>query len=238
MILITLAGDSSRFFKEGYAQVKYKLDYGDKSIIATIVDYIPRNEKLLIVLNKKYHDYDYINNLLIQMRFREYKIVEIENTIGQFDTVIQGLSNAKEFWTENDSLTVYNGDTIRKINQWTYDECDGHIEVFHAEGNHWSFVDNIGVVKNVTEKQRISNYCSSGLYFFNKIKYIIDFGPEYMNSAIQECYVAPFYNVLINKGLIIKSDVEDIKHFVFCGTPNEYVESVKIKAFYEKPNSI
>jgi hypothetical protein len=32
---------------------------------------------------------------------------------------------------------------------------------------------------------------------------------------------------LINKGLIIKNAVEDVKHFVFCGTPDEYLASVK-----------
>ena len=54
MIVITLAGDSSRFFTAGYTIVKYKLPFSDATVIESILNYIPRTEKLLIVLNRKF----------------------------------------------------------------------------------------------------------------------------------------------------------------------------------------
>jgi hypothetical protein len=226
MILITLAGESSRFFSAGFSDVKYKLKFGSECVIHAILDYIPRKEKLLIALNKKFNDYDFFFNLLNKMAFEQFKIIEITSTKGQFETVLNSLSHSNSYWDELETLTIYNGDTIRKIPKWTFDNCDGYIEVFESEGSHWSFVDKIGRVNLVTEKNRISPYCSSGLYYFKNIKYVIDFGKDYIDEEIGESYIAPFYNKLINKGLNIQSEVELINKFIFCGTPEEYNSAI------------
>ena len=226
MILITLAGESSRFFNVGFSDVKYKLKFGTVSIIYSILEYIPRNEKLLIVLNKKFNDYDFMLNLLNSMNFQQFKIVEISKTRGQFETVLKSLTESNSFWNNFETITIYNGDTVRKIKNWNFDNCDGYIEVFESEGNHWSFVDNIGKVHIVTEKKRISPYCSSGLYFFKHIKCILDFGEEYINELQGESYIAPFYNKLISKGFQIQSGLELKSNFIFCGTPEEYQNSL------------
>jgi dTDP-glucose pyrophosphorylase len=226
VILITLAGESSRFFNVGFADVKYKLKLGNDSIIHSILEFIPRNEKLVIALNKKFNDYDFFSNLLNTMNFQQFKIVEISHTRGQLETVLKSLSDTNSFWNNLDSITIYNGDTIRKIKNWNFENCDGYIEVFESEGNHWSFVDNIGKVNVVTEKNRISSYCSSGLYFFKHVKFLLDFGQEYINELQDESYIAPFYNHLINKGFNVQSGLELKSNFIFCGTPEEYQNSL------------
>jgi hypothetical protein len=228
MILITLAGDSIRFFNAGYSVVKYKLVLGNKSILESILGYIPRNEKVLLVLNSRFNDYEFAYQLLESMAFDLFRIVEIDKTSGQFESTILGLEEAEDFWSDSEPITIYNGDTIRKLNFWHFHDCDGYIEVFEAEGNHWSFVDNIGKVNQVVEKERISTYCSSGLYFFKYIKYITEFGNEYINSSLGESYIAPFYNILINKGLNITSGNVAKTNFIFCGTPSEYAEACKL----------
>ncbi|EEU7339075.1 capsular biosynthesis protein, partial [Campylobacter jejuni] len=42
-----------------------------------------------------------------------------------------------------------------------------------------------------------------------------------------ELYIAPMYNYLIKKGLLIKYHKISLDEIVFCGTPDEY-ERVKI----------
>lgn len=227
MILITLAGDSSRFFKAGFTIVKYKLLLEKKSVIELILGYIPRDQKILIVLNKKFKDLEFISNLLLSMNFLSFKVVEIDKTSGQFETTILALEEASDFWVESDPLTIYNGDTIRKSNVWEFDNCDGFIEVFESEGLHWSFVDKIGKVDLVTEKKRISSFCSSGLYYFKHIKFILEIRNEYLGYNLGELFIAPCYNLLIKKGLYIKSDKVDKSRFVFCGTPNEYKDAIQ-----------
>jgi hypothetical protein len=231
MILITLAGESSRFFSVGFSEVKYKLKFGSECVIHSILDYIPRKEKLLIVLNKKFKDYDFFFNLLNNMAFEQFEIIEIYSTKGQFETVFNSLLQSDSYWDELESLAIFNGDTIRKIPNWTFDNCDGYIEVFESEGSHWSFVDNIGKVNLVTEKIRISPYCSTGLYYFKHIKLIVDFGIEYINEVKGEKFIAPFYNKLINNGLNIQSGLELKSDFVLCGTPEEYRISISNNIF-------
>ena len=230
MILITLAGDSSRFFRAGFSVVKYKLRLGDMSILEHILSYVPCHEKVLIVLNKKFNDLEFVANLLERMSFETFKVVEIDRTRGQFESAILGLEKAADFCLDTEPLVVYNGDTVRMLDFWNYDNCDGYIEVFESEGSHWSFVDRIGFVNRVTEKERISPYCSSGLYFFKRIKYIKEISKDYVSSEFGETYIAPAYNILISQGMKIVSGLVDKSSFTFCGTPEEYSEA---RLYYE-----
>ena len=228
MIVITLAGDSSRFFKAGYEEVKYKLIYHGKSILESILDYIPRDKKILIVTNEKHNDKFFCSELLGKMNFIDFSVVEIRSTIGQLETLINGLLKCKNFYDSDETLTVFNGDTIRKSKSWDEFEGDGYIEVFESEGLHWSFVDVIGRVNRVVEKKRISNFCSSGLYYFKNISIVLNNFEEYKNTVIQESelFIAPFYNFLINKNFDIYSSKLELEAFVFCGTPLEYQKSI------------
>jgi hypothetical protein len=228
VIVITLAGDSRRFFQEGYSEVKYKLLYGGKTIIESILAYIPRDFKVLIITNKKYNDVPFCTELLEKMEFNTFKVVEIESTKGQLETLEIGLKLAGNFYKLDENLTVYNGDTIRKSTTWDGFKGDGYIEVFEAEGSHWSFVDKLGIVNQVAEKHRISNYCSSGLYYFNRIDLLLDNYDAYKMKGVNEneLFVAPFYNYLIQNNFEIFSSKLNVDSFVFCGTPVEYQNSI------------
>ena len=222
MIVITLAGDSSRFFTAGYTIVKYKLPFSDATVIESILNYIPRTEKLLIVLNRKFNDVNFMVEILTSMNFINFRVVALEAKRGQFETVIKGLQAIPDFWNENEYITIFNGDTIRRSTNWNFKDCDGYIEVFEDEGTHWSFVDSIGIVSRVTEKDRISAYCSSGLYFFKSIHLILENMGTYLASMNKEIYIAPFYNFLIQRGYLVMSGLVEKETFIFCGTPAEY----------------
>ena len=232
MILITIAGNSTRFFNAGYKTVKYKLPiFNGKSILWHILSYIDREEKILIVANSKFNDSDWISGICYELGFKFYLVVEIEETDGQLFSVKQGLLIADEqnFIDAKDPLLIYNGDTIRHIPFNSFIcrslNCDGLIETFIADGNHWSFVDSLGLVSKVTEKQRISNYCSSGLYAFSSIHLFLKYYKNYY-FVNAERYVAPYYNVLISKGCVVRSINSNFSNFTLCGTPQEYENSI------------
>src|SRR5690606_30948591 len=102
-------------------------------------------------------------------------VVLSDETRGQAETVYLGLKNIID---KVDVLTeevyVFNIDSYRhhfkKPN--ISKKCDGYIEVFQGEGDHWSFIEinDSGKVIRTTEKERISNLCSDGLYFFKNVK--------------------------------------------------------------------
>lgn len=224
MVVLTLAGNSRRFFDKDYSVVKYKLPYKGDFIISQILKYIPKSENLVIVLNVKFNDYEFINQILKKNKFSNYKIIELKTTKGQLETVFKAL-NSLDF-NQDEKLTVFNGDTIRKSKNWNDFEGDGCIEVFNGEGEHWSFIDNLYDVSYVIEKKRISNHCSSGLYFFKSIKIFLQNYSTY-DTQKKELFVSEYYNHLIHLGLKIKGKLIDIEKLVFLGTPDEYEQVVK-----------
>jgi hypothetical protein len=58
------------------------------------------------------------------MAFEQFEIIEIYSTKGQFETVFNSLLQSDSYWDELESLAIFNGDTIRKIPNWTFDNCD------------------------------------------------------------------------------------------------------------------
>ena len=229
MIVLTLAGSSSRFFKEGYRQVKYKLPLNDgRSIIETIIDELPKDQHVIFVINRKFNDCDFFKNLLVNKQI-EYSIVEVNDTEGQLKTVELALSELSESLSLTDSLVVFNGDTLRfdKFGEVVTrlpllgGNVKGLIEVVKEEGQHWSFVDKLGSVNRVTEKERISNLCSTGLYVFESISYFLNISAS-STMVKDEHYIAPLYNHIINDGYVVKSYVIDRAKIEFLGTPNEY----------------
>ena len=107
---------------------------------------------------------------------------------------------------------------------------EGHIPCFHAEGDHWSFVslDDNGKAEEVREKERISDNCTLGAYYFSSAKLYKDLYDEYYkdDSKLEkgEKYIAPLYNFMISKGFEVTiSDINPSKVHVL-GTPEELKE--------------
>ena len=145
---------------------------------------------------------------------------------------------AKDYWREDEELLVYNIDTYVEPGLIKREDIvgDGFMPCFSGEGEHWSFagVGEDGKVTRVTEKKRISNHCSIGLYYFKDCKLYMQayrgfYGDVVRGSkdAEKEKYIAPIYNWLIEHGFEVR--ICDLpKDKVHClGTPGE-VEEFKV----------
>jgi dTDP-glucose pyrophosphorylase len=113
------------------------------------------------------------------------------------------------------------------------------LEVFSAPGEHWSFVlpkDNENVCRT-TEKDRVSDLCSDGLYYFKRKS---DFERAYLNAVQKsdtvkgEFYIAPLYNDMITNGKNVKFHKIELSEIEFCGTPDEYNQ---LKVHYEEKST-
>ena len=198
MTVLTIAGESSRFFKEGYTEVKYKLIlFNDKPILWHILSYMNRDEKIVIVANEKFNDTDWLSDLLEGLGFADYDIVEVGFTDGQLTSAVLGVTKSRFYKEEivKEPIFIYNGDTVRHI---PYDvdmsNIDGCLEVFYESGDHWSFVDKLGDVSEVKEKERISDFCSTGLYGFSSVALFLEYS-ERSQLIKKERYIAPLYNL-------------------------------------------
>lgn len=241
MIVITMAGGSTRFKKAGYQQTKYALELGHKSVFEEVLlsfkEYFD-SEEFLFITRKDDESAFLLLGYLKNLQIKKYSIFELDKiTDGQAETAYIAL---KEY-IEDFPILIFNIDTIRPnyIKPEFINECDGYLEVFCGEGDNWSFIEPgpRGEVIRTTEKEAISNLCSSGLYFFkSRQKYCSIFEDIYKENAKVrgEYYIAPMYNVYIKQGLNIKYNIVAIDDIYFCGTPDEYIE---LKRKYEMNNA-
>lgn len=231
MFVIPMAGLSSRFFKAGYTVPKYQLTIDDKTVFAQSLlsfSHYFDSELFVIILRDVYDTKAFVEQQLKQLGLKRYLIRVIENeTQGQAHTVYLGINESDI--ADDEPVYIFNIDTFR----YQYrkpdfvDTCDGYLEVFEGEGEHWSFIEinEQDRVVRTTEKERISNLCSDGLYYFATKKLFSDlfeYAQTHDLSIKGELYIAPLYNVLIQQGCDIRYVTIKPNDIDFCGTPAEY----------------
>jgi dTDP-glucose pyrophosphorylase len=239
LIVIPMAGSSNRFKAEGYKVPKYMLPLGSESLFYESVKSFERyfsNSQFLFITTKEHGSREFIARELDNLGIKNPTIIVLEEqTAGQADTVFQGLQAASI--SDAESVLIFNIDTIRKDYVFpAFDsKPDGYLEVFEGEGEHWSFVlpGSDSRVIETAEKNRISNLCSSGLYYFATV---VSFKSVFLQEierhkesvgTTNEIYIAPMYNLLIQDGADVRYRVVDKECLVFCGTPLEYSEALE-----------
>ena len=242
MIVIPMAGLSTRFYKAGYKSPKYMLKINNNTLFSLVVKsfkyYFNKEFFLFICKVEQFDIIDFINKELsaLGLSKEQYHVCILDKeTEGQAETVYKGLLNFKNAYSE--PLTIFNIDTIRPnfTHPTINNEIDGNLGVFKGKGTHWSFVKpkdpnfETGAVIEVAEKQPISNFCSTGLYYFKSISFYNDLFESTVNIPSQmlqggERYIAPLYNLAIQSNLKIAYNLIGISEVFFCGTPEEYLE--------------
>ncbi|MDD2038664.1 glycosyltransferase family 2 protein [Pseudomonas putida] len=228
MILITMAGLSSRFFRAGYKLPKYMLCIQKETVFSHAIRSFEKHfktEKFLFVARDIFNTTEFIASECQKLGITEFEIVTLEQeTRGQAETAYLALKDLSD-----QAVTIFNIDTFRYnySHPYQHDECDGYIEVFRGEGEHWSFVEPLAndLVLRTTEKVRISDLCSSGLYYFKSSKEFVKVFETLESNNITtkgEFYIAPMYNYFIKNNKIIKYHCIAMDDIDFCGTPAEY----------------
>lgn len=236
MFVIPMAGLSSRFFKAGYNKPKYQLMLEQETVFCWAVKSFERyfqSDKFVFIYRDVYDTQQFIEKQIQQLGINNYKLVCLPSeTLGQAETVYQGICDLDS----DEELYIFNIDS-RILNfqkpKWIH-KCDGYLEVFKGEGNHWSFAlaenpESLKVIRTA-EKERISDLCSDGLYYF-KQKSV--FEKLFLNAkanqrtAKNEYYIAPLYNDLIAMQGVVYYNLIANEQILFCGTPEEYQALLK-----------
>lgn len=239
-IVITMAGLGSRFRKAGYNVPKYMIEVKGKSLFEWSMISLKGfeaivNQYIFIVMKDEVEDVkSFISDKCNKFRIESYKIIVIDYlTDGQATTTML----AAEHWEKDNALLVYNIDTYIEENEMKSSQLkgDGFIPCFDGEGTHWSFVkvDKNGRAIEVREKEKISDNCTLGAYYFKTCALYENLYQEYYSKSENlvngEKYIAPLYNYLIEQGGdIYISDVDREKVHVL-GTPKELKEFINQK---------
>jgi len=226
MQIIPIAGKGSRFRSSGYTTAKYLLPVLGKSIIEHILSYFDKTRSTLIILNEQDSNKKQIERILKALDYKDFQVVEIADTNGQLTSVVNGVMKSK-FYDYDGPAWIYNGDTIRKkelpYSFFENNDSEGFIEVFKEEGSHWSFVDSLGRISKITEKDRISEYCCSGLYGFKNLNRVIEYVRNGNVAKLKnELYVSGVYQNIMDDNMTVWAFESDRTDFLLCGTPKEY----------------
>lgn len=231
-VVITMGGLGSRFREMGYVVPKYMIEAKGKTLfewsMISLEGYADEVEQyIFIAMKDESEDVEaFINTQCKKLNLKNCHIMILDYlTDGQATTAML----AKKYWNLENPLLIYNIDTYVEAGEMNSAELkgDGFIPCFQAEGDHWSFVrlDRYGKVVEIKEKERISQYCTLGAYYFKTCRLYEELYEEYYNKTQEltggEKYVAPLYDYLLTKGGdVYISDVSPEKVHVL-GTPRE-----------------
>lgn len=234
MIVIPMAGKSSRFYKAGYDLPKFKLPIGDKTnvfreVLGGFSKYF-KKERFLFINRSDDNSFEFITQECEFLGIAKIDIITVDqDTRGQADTVFLGLRELPQEY-KDEEIYIFNIDSIRVGFAMPTDDflnnTSGFLEVFYGEGDHWSFVDagKHNLVNKTTEKIKISDLCSNGLYYFSSIQLFLDtFNELETINEYKEFFIAPMYNILINNKKIVKYRLLKKEQTIFSGTPAEYI---------------
>lgn len=237
-IVIPMAGLSSRFTNAGYTLPKYMLYIKDKTLFNLAVSSFRKyfeTCRFVFVARDIYDTPHFIENECKLLGIKNFHVVVTEPTRGQAETVFKGVGGANV--PADESILIFNVDTFRPgfLLPDDLDSWDGYLECFVGDGANWSYAKTEDGTSNTkviatAEKKAISNFCSTGIYYF---RHASDFVTAYQENeqtpinGVKELYVAPLYNFLIRDGKNVHVDIIRKEDVCFCGIPEEYEDYLK-----------
>lgn len=241
MIVIPMAGLSSRFKKAGFSKPKYMLEAKGKTLfehsILSFERYFDKEEFLFIVLDV-FGTPAFVEESAAALGIKKIKVITLNDpTRGQAETVYLGLKKSEV--SLSSPITIFNIDTFRPGFEYPSDfdifKVDGYLETFFGEGSNWSNVlpqgEGSNKVVKTAEKQEISKFCCTGLYHFKSADQFCKVFEIYLDKPLEELqggelYIAPMYNELISTGADIRFTVIGRDQVIFCGVPDEYFDFI------------
>ena len=145
----------------------------------TFEKYFDKEHFLFIILDKQ-GSLEFVEKKICQLNIKNWQVVGLGHpTNGQAETVYRGLSQLKSL--QEEPIVIFNIDSVIK-NYLHHDrlfELSGTLDVVSLSGDHWSFVapyhgPSEKRVKFTTEKRRVSDLCSTGLYTFKNFELYAD----------------------------------------------------------------
>jgi len=250
-VIIPMSGLSGRFSAAGYDLPKYLIEVNGKTIVEHIIDLYPKDTQFVCILNRKNHDETNIANLLLyklqegssirvidpHKRGPVHSVLQSLNDIDDEEQVIVNYCDFSMYWNYQDFETFVNET-----------ECDGCVVCYTGFHPHMLGSDNYAFCKTnlfdeileIREKQpftddKMSEYASTGTYYFKKGKYIKKYFQQLIDEDLNingEYYVSLVYNLLIKDELVSK--VYEVPHMLQWGTPLDLDMYLKWSNYYRK----
>jgi len=231
-VVIPCAGESKRFFDQGYDTIKQLLRVRSKTVLGHVIDNFRRHDAQFHFIFQKKHIERYgaeIEELLQQAQIDHRLVVINELTDGAVNTALIAANQINQ----NDKLIIANSD---QWVDWNLDAFLDEMNVANADGampiftdtlreNKWSFVamDDGHRITEVRAKDAFTPHAVVGIYYFKQGRDFIKYGNRLIASNKRvngEFYVCPVFNELIADDLKVLA--YQVKQMVGLGTPEDF----------------
>lgn len=230
-VVIPMAGLGSRFARAGFAKPKPFIDVLGEPMIARVLKNLHiKNAKYILITRAEHLRAEKELVSVIEREFNVHFIALDKLTQGTACSVLF----ARKFIGNDEPLLIANSDQLVDININDFvKDCsdrglDGSILSFidKEKNPKWSFarLDEQKLVREVREKEAISDIATVGIYLFAR-------GKDFVASAIDmiinedrinnEFYTCPVYNYLIKEGSKIGIYNIEFSQMHGLGTPDD-----------------
>jgi len=208
-ILIPMAGEGSRFIKEGYTFPKPLINVRGQAMIQAVVTNLDFDCEYIFLIRKEHVEkYSGLIDTLDKITNGRFKYILVDGlTEGAACTALL----AEEYIDNDESLLIANSDQIIEYESENFvtlkslTNLDSIVFAFNAVHPKWSFVktNSRGFVTEVAEKRPISNIATCGIYWYRRGSDFVKYTKQMIEKDIRvngEFYIAPVYNELIQDG--------------------------------------
>ena len=208
-VLIPMAGEGSRFAKEGYTFPKPLINVCGKPMIQLVVENLDFDCEYIFLVRKAHIDkYTGLIDTLDRITNGRFQYVVVDGlTEGAACTALlaEGLIDNDEdlLIANSDQYIDYQAPNFNMLKNQT--NCDAIVYTFNAVHPKWSFVktNSRGFITEVAEKKPISNIATCGIYWYRKGSDFVKYAKQMIDKDIRvnnEFYIAPVYNELVGDG--------------------------------------
>ncbi len=214
IVIIPMAGRGSRFSDRGYETPKPLIEVAGKPMFYWALQSLKGLpiSRLVIVALQEHEEHYGLSSLFSQhcdLSVSPDFVFLPDVTEGQLCTIMA----AENYFEYQKPLLIAASDTL-VVSKLAEDigsqpeKSAGLISVANLPGERWSFAktDTEGKVFEVAEKVRISDYASTGIYFFSRCDVFRHYARQILDKQEKtkgEYYVIPVYQKMIDAGLWI-----------------------------------
>jgi len=227
-ILIPMAGRGERFEMAGYNVPKPLINIeGLPMFYRAIESYgISKNNDHIFIIQRQHDKEFFLSNAIKALIPNSRVIISDKVTDGPACSALL----AKEYIDDGTELVIMNCDQIMEWDVHRFvDTCrkyDACLVTYHSDTpkNSYAKIDKLGYVKQVKEKEVISNVSLNGIHYWGNGHMFVDSAEKMIEANDRynnEFYIAPSYNVLIDKGFKVGIHHIPNQQHIAVGTPED-----------------
>ncbi len=227
-VLITMAGLGSRFSRDGYSVPKYQVKAHGQSLFSWSLQSLSSyRHQAFVLATLGSDDAPWLLHEARQIGMADVRVLSrAAPSRGQAETAIDALADVDP----GEPLWIYNIDThvARGMAPEHLAGAQGCLHVFPSESPGMSFVryGSDGCVAEVAEKKVISAWASVGMYGFATAGLFAElYRQGYEEGSITsvggERYIAPLYQLLLDRGQAVVAPRLELADIDVLGTPAE-----------------